>query len=260
MRLQYFQEAVPVDVTLYDRDGQLVDRVSCQAGEELRLKISKPVLWNTEDPYLYTLVLGTAAEVIVDHVGLRRIEVRDYVVCLNGKPIIFRGVNRHDSDPVTGPVASVEQMMEDLTLMRRHNINAIRASHYPNAPVFLQFCDRYGFMVIDEADIESHGPVEIYHRDNSDEHKFEQWNVPIADNPLWEEPIMNRVRQFRSGICRKKVRIGSIKNKRGPMQNAGGRDPFQVLHRPICVYAIYFFSTSRTAPGPAISSRNSASI
>ena len=141
IRFWYFQETVMTAAALYDGEGNQVAGARCEKGEELLLEIPDPVLWNTEAPYLYTLVLDTEAEVIVDHVGLRRIEVADHAVCLNGKPIIFRGVNRHDSDPVTGPVAGMEQMMEDLTLMKRHNINAIRASHYPNAPVFLQLCD-----------------------------------------------------------------------------------------------------------------------
>ena len=115
--------------------------------------------------------------------GLRRICIENKCVYFNGKKIIFRGVNRHDSDPVTGPVADLEQMMKDLALMKQHNINSIRASHYPNVPYFLQLCDKYGFLVIDEADVESHGPVEIYHRDNSDASKFDQWNIPIADDP-----------------------------------------------------------------------------
>lgn len=194
IQFQYFQEAVMTAAALYDAEGKLVDQALCRGGEELLLQIKDPVLWNTEAPYLYTLVLDTDLEVIVDHVGLRQIEIVDHMVCFNGKPIIFRGVNRHDSDPVTGPVVSTAQMMEDLTLMKRHNINAVRASHYPNAPVFLELCDRYGFLVVDEADVESHGPVEIYHRDNSDANKFDRWNGPIADNPMWEEPILDRVR------------------------------------------------------------------
>lgn len=194
IQLQYFQEAVMTAAALYDAKGRLVDQVRCQEGEkELLLQIPDPVLWNTEAPYLYTLVMDTELEVIVDHVGLRQIGIVNHAVCFNGKPIIFRGVNRHDSDPVTGPAVSVEQMIKDLTLMKQHNINAVRASHYPNAPVFLELCDQYGFLVVDEADVESHGPVEIYHKDNSDVNKFDRWNGPIADNPLWEEPILDRV-------------------------------------------------------------------
>ena len=113
----------------------------------------------------------------------------------NGEKIKFRGVNRHDSDPVTGYTISMEQMEQDLMLMKQHNFNAIRTSHYPNAPVFYQLCDKYGFMVIDEADIESHGPVELFYQDNSDENKFNHWNESIADNPAWEAAIMDRVKR-----------------------------------------------------------------
>lgn len=195
VQITYFQEPVPVTASLYDRDNRLVDETVCQ-GERLLLEIPRPILWNTETPYLYTLVLNTGSEVITDHVGLRAIDIREKAVRLNGKKIIFRGVNRHDSDPVTGPVVSLEQMLEDLTLMKRHNINAIRASHYPNSPVFCELCDKYGFLMIDEADLESHGPVEIYHRDNSDATKFDRWNSYFADHPMWEASILDRVERM----------------------------------------------------------------
>lgn len=160
---------------------------------EIRLEISDPVLWNTEEPYLYMLVLETEHETITDYVGIREIKIENRVVRLNGKAIKFRGVNRHDFDPVTGPAVSVEHMRRDLMLMKQHNFNAIRTSHYPNAPVFYELCDRYGFMVVDEADIESHGPSEIFYRDCSDANRFHHWNGPIADNPEWEVSIMDRV-------------------------------------------------------------------
>lgn len=193
VQIQYFQQKIPVQITVYDAENQIVDRAGIQEGHELLLTIPDPVLWNTEEPYLYTLVIDTEEEVIVDYVGLREICIRDKRVYVNGKAVIFRGVNRHDSDPFTGPAVSTEHMIRDLTLMKQHNINAIRASHYPNAPVFCQLCDKYGFMMIDEADVESHGPSEIYYKDNSDAHKFDQWNKPIADNPLWEAAILDRV-------------------------------------------------------------------
>ena len=193
IRMQYSGEEAAAAVSIYDADNRLMDAAECAENGCFVLKLSEPRLWNTEHPYLYTLVIDTEAEVIVDHVGLRRICIRDKSVCLNGKKIIFRGVNRHDSDPVTGPVTNPEQMIKDLTLMKQHNINSIRASHYPNVPYFLQLCDKYGFLIIDEADVESHGPVEIYHRDNSDDNKFDRWNGPIADDPRWETSILDRV-------------------------------------------------------------------
>ena len=112
---------------------------------DIILRIINPILWNPEEPYLYTLVLATENETITDAVGIREICIKDKCVYLNGKAIKFRGVNRHDSDPVTGPTVGLEQMKQDLRLMRQHNFNAIRTSHYPNAPVFYELCDKYGF-------------------------------------------------------------------------------------------------------------------
>ena len=198
VNIQYFDEGVPGVAALYDRDNKKAAESAFgktpAKTENIVMEISDPVLWNTEDPYLYTLVLETEGETITDHVGIREIRIKDKVVYFNGEKIKFRGVNRHDSDPVTGPAVSIEQMKQDLTLMKQHNFNAVRTSHYPNAPVFYQLCDRYGFMVIDEADIESHGPAEIYYSDNRDENKFNRWNGPIADNPDWEGAILERVR------------------------------------------------------------------
>ena len=102
--------------------------------------------------------------------------------------------NRHDSDPVTGFTISMEQIKTDLTLMKQHNFNAIRSSHYPNAPFFYEMCDRYGFMVIDEADIEAHGPFMLYRKEDTDYNRFKRWNEKIADDPVWEAAIVDRVK------------------------------------------------------------------
>lgn len=200
IQLQYFDEVIPTRVCIYSADGILVAETKVagaadQNTTEVLVQIANPILWNTEEPYLYKLVLATEAETITDMVGIREICVKKNTVCLNGRAIKFRGVNRHDSNPVTGPVISLEQMRQDLTLMKQHNFNAVRTSHYPNAPVFYELCDQYGFLVIDEADIESHGPSEIFYRDFSDANKFQHWNEPIADNPAWEEAIMDRVQR-----------------------------------------------------------------
>ena len=120
-------------------------------------------MWNAEHPYLYKVTLQTEEEIIGEKVGLRDIAVNNGVILMNGVAIKFKGVNRHDSDPVTGAVISREQMLVDLYLMKQHNINSIRTSHYPNSPIFLQLCDELGFYVIDEADLESHGAVEAAH-------------------------------------------------------------------------------------------------
>ena len=189
-----FYSPLNVKISIEDRNGAVVALGSIAEEGTAVLEIASPELWNTENPYLYKLILETENEVIVDHIALRKIEIKDQIIYLNGQKIKFRGVNRHDSDPVTGFTISLEQLTTDLTLMKQHNFNAIRSSHYPNAPFFYEMCDKYGFMVIDEADIEAHGPCMIYRKEDTDYNRFKRWNEKIADDPAWEEAIVDRVK------------------------------------------------------------------
>lgn len=202
--LKYFQNVVPTGLTLYDAlgnvtaAGKLCEGICAGDAEEtgyqasVKLEVENPSLWTAETPYLYTLVIETADEIITDRVGIREISIKKNVVYLNGQKIRFRGVNRHDSDPVSGFAISIEKMKKDLLLMKQHNFNAIRTSHYPNSPVFYQLCDQYGFFVIDEADHESHGAEELYLADGSWENRRVRWNEPLADNPEYTEATVDR--------------------------------------------------------------------
>ena len=214
IKLGYLNKITCTEVAIYDGAGKKVTgcQVNTAAEEEtsygqgetahreetsadIQLTIDNPILWNTENPYLYTIVFKTEQEVITDRIGIREIHIEDRRVIFNGKPIIFKGVNRHDSDPVTGFTISIEQLKKDMQLMKQHNFNAIRSSHYPNAPYFYQLCDEYGFMVVDEADNESHGPCEIYYENNDFENKAKRWNEPISDNPEFIEATLDRVQR-----------------------------------------------------------------
>lgn len=119
--------------------------------------------WSAETPYLYTLVLelydeaGALLEAVSSKTGFRTVEIRNGQLLVNGKAILLKGVNRHEHDPVTGHFVSRESMLTDIRLMKQHNINAVRTSHYPNDPYWYQLCDQYGLYVVDEANIESHG-------------------------------------------------------------------------------------------------------
>ena len=190
----HFAEPVETIVTIEDKYGAVVARGEAAENGVLELTVLNPVLWNAENPYLYQVILTMPDEVIVDRIGFRTIEIKDKVVYFNGEKIKFRGVNRHDSDPETGFVIDVRQIKKDLMLMKQHNFNAIRSSHYPNAPYFYQMCDEYGFMVIDEADIEAHGPFMLYRKEDTDQNRFQHWNEKIADDPAWEKAIVDRVR------------------------------------------------------------------
>ena len=206
---------VDIEVTILDADGSICSSgcVKCEisaqsdantnaaeikttaSSSSITLSIDSPVLWNAEKPYLYTVIIRCAGEVITDRIGIREITIENKIVYINGMPIKFHGVNRHDSDPVTGFTISREQIIKDMSLMKQHNVNAIRTSHYPNAPYFYELCDEYGFYVIDEADIEAHGPSELYNADNSWDNKAARWNEPIANNPEFCESILDRIKR-----------------------------------------------------------------
>ena len=205
IRLKALQEETAVKAVLYDKAGNEVGTGEAAVpGEEdsqqeysgeILINVNHPHLWNAETPYLYTLVLKTENEVLTEEVGIREIKVENAVVLVNGQPIKFRGVNRHDSDPVTGFTISIDQMKKDLFLMKQHNFNAIRTSHYPNAPVFYKLCDRYGFYVIDEADNESHGTQEVYFEDGRWISTCKRWNEAIADNEEFTEATVDRTQR-----------------------------------------------------------------
>ena len=203
VRFAYRNHPVATKLQLLDGQGKLVATAEAapMEGEDTYthqavLTVKNPTLWNPEQPYLYTLVLEMPGEVITDQVGLRQLHIADNQIFLNGNPIRFRGVNRHDSDPVTGPTVDIAHMKRDLRLMKEHNMNAIRTSHYPNAPQFYQMCDRYGFLVMDEADVETHGAVLLKGPDGSTwEEIVSKWGAPFADNPEYMETIMDRVQR-----------------------------------------------------------------
>ena len=202
VRLACFGENIPVTVSIYDADNVLVARgEGCAVSDEaypqaVTLAVENPKLWNAEQPYLYTIILESAGEVITDRLGIREICIKNNVVYVNGAPVKFRGVNRHDSDPVLGPAVPIDHMKRDLLIMRQHNVTSVRTSHYPNSPVFYQLCDQYGFFVIDEADNESHGCGALYHQKfDSDHDAWGAWSAPIANNPDFIESTVDRTQR-----------------------------------------------------------------
>lgn len=201
VRANYRKEFISTEIRMFDASGSQVASGEFEPLEGdgeysfiCSMAIAHPVLWNPEQPYLYTMVMQSPGETIVDRVGIREIHVAGNVVQVNGRTVKFKGVNRHDSDPVSGPAVGLEQMKKDLQMMKRHNFNAIRSSHYPNVSYFYQLCDEYGFFVIDEADNESHGAQMHYLRDSDWDHIQKRWNERIADNPDFIEPTLDRTR------------------------------------------------------------------
>ena len=188
-------EGLTLTATLLDADGTVVleqalgGEIRPAVGEDaslvLEAKIDAPRQWTAEEPSLYTLLLVLAnangvLEVTHTQVGFRQIEIRDRQVLVNGKPILIKGVNRHDSHPDLGHAVSLASMIQDITLMKQHNINTVRTSHYPNDTRWLDLCDRYGLYVIDESDIETHGLQQVG-----------DWNQ-LTNDPSWKEAHVDR--------------------------------------------------------------------
>ena len=194
VEFKFMDGEVPVNCRLLDVCGNLVAEQKAVDGK-VHMEVKDAHLWNAEEPYLYTITYETEHEVITDHVGIREIHIEGNVVYLNGQKIKFHGVNRHDSDPVTGFTISQEQIMKDLVLMKEHNVNAIRTSHYPNAPHFYELYDAMGFYVIDEADNESHGTSMRYIESMDWETIRKLWNEMIADNPDYTESTVDRTQR-----------------------------------------------------------------
>lgn len=163
---------VSLEAKLFDERGALVMRprrataTAARGGEtavEIAGLVTNPEKWSAETPSLYTLVLtlsdarGRTIESIPWRIGFRSSEIKNGQILVNGKPVILKGVNRHEHDPDLGQVVTTERMLEDIRLMKQNNINAVRTSHYPNVAEWYALCDRYGLYVVDEANIESHG-------------------------------------------------------------------------------------------------------
>ena len=182
------------EITLFDAEERLIFKGNAKDGKLIAIPVENIVLWSAEKPYLYSLTIQTEDEIIGEKIGFRNICVENGVVKINGKAIKFRGVNRHDSYPDTGYYATVEQMKKDLCLMKRHNVNAIRTSHYPNSPVFYQLCDEYGFYVIDEADLEMHGCVEVYNDFKWSSENAYNGIALLASDERFKEAIVDRAR------------------------------------------------------------------
>ena len=174
---------VKPNVTLVDKNTT----IASSTGNDIQFTIKKPILWSAENPYLYTLYIETKDEVISKKIGFRKVEVKNQAILVNGQNIKIKGTNRHDSSPVNGYSVTFDEMYQDITMMKAHNMNGIRTSHYPNSPVFLELCDQIGMYVIDESDVEVHGPVDVY--GGYEEELFSM----IADDPTWSDAIFDRI-------------------------------------------------------------------
>ena len=160
-----------------------------EAEKSVSIPVAAPKLWSAEEPNLYKLTItltdnsGKLIEVIPQQVGFRDVKIVDGLFLVNGQPVLIKGANRHETDPVTGQTISKESMLRDVKLMKQFNINAVRTCHYPNDEYWYQLCDQYGIYVVDEANNESHGiGYDI--------------SVTLANRPSWKEAHLKRVQRM----------------------------------------------------------------
>ena len=153
-----------VDLKLLDPLGKEIVATSVKGTGQIqtRMEVANPGKWSAENPILYTLIAtlkdkGDVVEVIPVNVGFRKIELKNAQILVNGQPVLFKGVNRHEMDPDNGYYLSPQRMIQDIKIMKAFNINAVRTSHYPNDNLWYDLCDRYGLYVVAEANVESHG-------------------------------------------------------------------------------------------------------
>ncbi|MBQ7364361.1 MAG: DUF4981 domain-containing protein, partial [Clostridia bacterium] len=202
-------EGAPFGYSLLDAEGKLLTKgVADVSGAAFTVDL--PRLWSDEDPYLYTLILQCGREYIAEKIGFRQIKVENGVMYINNAPIKLKGVNRHDSHPYLGSATPMMHMLEDIMVMKRHNVNCVRTSHYPNDPRFAALCDEYGIYMVDEADLESHG---LYVMGRGD---------CLTNDPAWRDAYVDRAERL---LERDKNRTSVI------MWSLGNESDFGENHR-----------------------------
>ena len=219
--LQSAVVSVDVDMTqqvafawsLRDPDGAPTDIHGFENGS-FSFEIEKPILWNPEQPKQYELFVTCGTECISFMIAVRRFEIKNKTVLLNGVKVKAKGVNRHDNHPETGYAVTVDEMLRDLYLLKRANVNTIRTSHYPNDPRFMEMCERLGFMMVDEADLETHGMGYNY-----GDWYWDYWAF-LCDDPAWRDICVDRAKRlFERDKNRGCVVLWSLGNESGCGEN-----------------------------------------
>ena len=235
-----------IEVSLFDAEGNdVLDKPLSQTIRDMKAKsetviefehkIRSPQKWSAEHPHLYTLILklldnrGNTIEIERCKVGFRKVEAKDGRILVNGVPVFFKGVNRHEHDDIGGHAVTVESMVKDILLMKQFNFNAVRTCHYPNDPVWYDLCDEYGIYVIDEANIECHGLANV---------GGPEYQIEPANDPEWLTAFMERcVRMVERDKNHASVIMWSLGNESGygPNHDAAagwihGSDATRLVH------------------------------
>lgn len=191
------EEEAELQISLENPDGEVLfcEKRKAESGSLERRSVGLVEPWSGESPVLYQLCFriyshsGELIEVVKEPVGFRRFEMKDGVMLINGKRMVFRGINRHEFDFRKGRAIGAEEMLWDVRFLKRHNINAVRTSHYPNQSLWYRLCDEYGIYLIDEANLESHGSWQKMGKCDP------SWNVP-GSIPQWKAAVVDRARSM----------------------------------------------------------------
>ncbi|WP_051211644.1 glycoside hydrolase family 2 TIM barrel-domain containing protein [Butyrivibrio fibrisolvens] len=214
--LSFIPYGIDAHITLYDPKGNVICEEDAKDSEETRFSVRDAKFWSAECPALYSLKIECGDEVVGEYVGFRKISIDNGVVKVNDVPVKFKGVNRHDSYPDTGYYCTNEQMLRDLQLMKQHNINAVRTSHYPDSPKFYQLCDKLGLYVIDEGDMESHGCVDVYNDFKWSANNGYNGIALIASDDRFKKAILDRAESLvKRDVNRPCVLFWSLGNESG---------------------------------------------
>ncbi|HAQ5341511.1 TPA: glycoside hydrolase family 42 [Enterococcus faecium] len=184
-RFTPIEVSLPISYELFHPDGRLIAKGECYSEQQINLDVEDCLFWTAETPKLYTLLLTCNGEYFKEKVGFRALTIKNRKLLLNGTPIKLYGVNYHDVNQQGTPVMTREQLRADLLLMKKLNVNTVRTAHYPKSPDFYELADEIGLYVINEADLECHGVVNLY--DTEANYQL------IANDPTFEKPIMDRV-------------------------------------------------------------------
>ncbi len=198
----------PVDLQLFNADGKEVASATANGSGTTILNVANPEKWTAETPYLYTLkaTMKGSNEVIPIKVGFRKIELKGNQILVNGQPVLFKGADRHELDPDGGYVVSPERMLQDIEIMKKFNINAVRTCHYPDDNLWYDLCDKYGIYVVAEANVESHG--------------MGYGDKTLAKNPLYKKAHMERnQRNVQRGFNHPSIIFWSLGNEAGDGEN-----------------------------------------
>ena len=218
------KSALPYDYKLLDPNGCELACGSSDTAKIPAITVSSPALWSDERPSLYTLILHCGSEYIALFVGFKDLKIVDRVIYINGKTVKAKGVNRHDSHPILGSATPTDHMLKDLYIMKRHNINTVRASHYPNDPRFLTMCDKLGFYMIDETDLETHGMQAV-----------KNWDA-FSNSPDWTHAYLDRCERMferdKNHVC---VIMWSLGNESGVGRNQKAMYDYLHSRMPDCI-------------------------